>query len=55
MTCASYIIFTLIGPLLFILNINISNIMYSFIKYLFKSIPYICINKAIVLTDLIGI
>ena len=51
----SYIIFTLTEPLLFILNINILNIIYLFVECLFKSILYICIGKAIILTDLINI
>ena len=51
----SYVIFTLTGSLSFILNINILNIIYLFVKYLFKSIFYIYISKAIILTDLIGI
>ena len=53
--CIFHIIFTLIRLLSFILNINILNIMYLFIKCLFKSIFYIYINKTIVLTDLIDI
>ena len=51
----SYIIFTLIRLLLFTLNINILNIMYLFVEYLFELIFYIYINEAIVLTDLIDI
>ena len=53
--CIFYIIFTLIELLLFISNINILNIMYSFIKCLFKPIFYIYISEAIVLIDLINI
>ena len=50
-----YIIFALIEPLSFILNINILNIIYLFVECLFEFIFYIYINKAMVLTDLIGI
>ena len=51
----SYIIFILIKLLLFILNINILNIMYLFIKCLFKLISYIYIDKVIILINLINI
>ena len=50
-----YVIFILIKLFLFILNINILNITYSFIEYLFKPIFYIYIDEVIVLTNLINI
>ena len=50
-----YIIFTLIELFSFTLNINILNIVYLFIEYLFKPIFCIYINKIIILTDLISI
>ena len=53
--CISYVIFTLTGLLLFILNINILNIMYLFVECLFKLIPYIYMSETIVLTDLMNI
>ena len=53
--CTFHIIFILIKLLSFILNINILSIIYLFIKYLFKSIFYIYIDKIIILTDLISI
>ena len=53
--CISYIIFTLIRLLSFTLNINILNIIYLFIEYLFKFIPYIYISKVMILIDLMNI
>ena len=53
--CIFHVIFVLTELLSFILNINILNITYLFIKCLFKSIFCIYINKAIILTDLIDI